>query len=299
MVAQEEDRAVIVDAGILQRLNQTSELMVDLQAHALIDSPKLRPIFLREFIHLNVFADLIQDFGFAAAFFRFNTRCKLCAVNRRIVRLFHRVRNMGIGKSKEQAHRAIGHRVKDPLNRSIDNCVVTIVVHAVLIDTELPLEVGIIVFVSLFSADVSFDRSRGTLPSFAIENLIGVRFHPAWILTGQEVVAGVHPNVVAIRHQFAEERFFLRMKQVLHRPVTAYVRIKTGKEAAAARNAYRVLAVGSRERHRIMSGEIVQIFGLDCLIAQMAHDVCPHFIGIEDDNVRFFCHVLNLSLTKQ
>ena len=235
----------------------------------------------------------MKHFRLALAVFELHTRRQLRAVDGGEERLLHHIGNVGIDEAEEEAQRPLVGRVQDALDGGVHRRVVVGVVAAVRIEPQLAVVVGIKQLAALLAAEGVIHRAGGIFLG-AVEDLVGVGFQPAGDLPGQQVVARVHPDVVARAFQLAEERLLTGAQQIAHRAMPAGVRIEACQEAAARGDADRVLAVGAGEGHALLRGQRVKVRGDRGGIAHVMQAVPAHLVGVEDDDVRLLAHLGSL-----
>ena len=202
------------------------------------------------------------------------------------------------GKPQKDAQWLISRAVINPLNRGIHGLVVIVIVVPVLVQAQLPFKVGIIIFAAGLPAQPGINRPGTLCFLAAIVYFAGVAFGPAGNLPGGQVVAVVHPDIVARVFQLLKKGGLTRMQKVPHGTVAVHMRIQAGEKAAAAGNAHGVLAISVGEGNRLSAGKCIQAGGDGGRVSHVAHGIPTHFVRVENDDVRAFCHDLfPLSLT--
>ena len=133
MITEEEDCAVVIDPGLLQRVAYFGELGIHLGAHSQVNCPQFIPFRFRVILHMLEFPQPLFHQRLSRTFLRLDPGRQFASVNRGIERLFHSVRCMRIHEPQEDAQGLIVHRMQNAFNGRVHRFIIPGVIAVIFI----------------------------------------------------------------------------------------------------------------------------------------------------------------------
>ena len=302
VVTEREDVRVVVQPAIAQFVEHETEHVVPARHHAEIHRAHLVILGLAPALHPLSLADGVQHAGLVLERLHIGAARRECsAVDERVPRFLTAIRRMrereravdeerlflllevnGIQECQSGIH-AIPVEVfversfwiLAPEERILEVVTLKDLGHLGL-GEALPAEVH------LEALDVHLVDQVGS-----IEEVVAVLFL-APRARDEVIAADPHDLIPGLLHG-PEDIGILAMHHEMHRAVAERVGIQTGKEAASAGDAHRVLAVGVREGYTLLRHG-VEIGGARRRVAQMGHRIRAHLVRDEPYDVGPIIH---------